>query len=156
MTFDNDGNSFMSVTLNSGSAFKIWILKRSSDGTWSKPSLDNLFPADKVKGYMRSSLTFDGSGEIHLFVEGSPESRKNWNIWAISANATNLEKWSEPRRISDSSTGDNAFVSIPTVVKGLDFIPVVWSHGDLSDAETGHLSNELPGNGIGTVMFSAF
>ncbi len=156
MTFDDNGSSYMSVTLNSGSVFKIWILKRDPQGVWSKPSLDNLFPPDKVKGYMRSSLTYDDAGQIHLFVEGTPESRKNWNIWETTANVSNLESWEAPRRISDSKTGDNAYVSVPTIIKGIDYIPVLWSHGDLADSDTGHLSNELPQNGIGIVMFSAF
>ena len=156
MTFDSHGNTYMSVTLNSGSVFKIWVIKRATDGTWSKPSIDNLFPPDKVKGYMRSSLTCDESDQLNLFVEGTPESRKNWNIWQTAASVNDLEHWEAPRRISDSKTGDNAYVSVPTIVKGINYIPVIWSHGDLSDSDTGHLSGELPQNGIGIVMFSAF
>jgi hypothetical protein len=135
--------------------FKVWILKRDVDGNWSKPSLDNLFPGDQVKGYMRSQITMDANDRVYIFLEGTPTSRKNWNIFSTDADTANLEAWGAPRRISDSATGDNAFVSVPTRVNS-STIPVVWTHGDISDAETGHLSSELPANGRTSVMFSDF
>ena len=156
MTFDKQGNSYLTMTLNSGSAFKIWLLKRDPEGNWSKSNVDNLFPPEKVKGYMRSSLTIDGDDFLHVFVEGSPESKVNWDIWHTSANVKNLDSWEEPRRISDHTDGDNAFVSTPVSVRGLNFVPVLWSHGDVSDSETGHSSGNLPHNGRASVMFSPF
>jgi|GEM_PF-6320951 hypothetical protein len=156
MTFDRAGNSYLTMTLNSGSAFKIWILKRDPSGNWSKPDIDNLFPPEKVKGYMRSSLTIDGDDNLHVFVEGSPESRANWDIWHTSASLSDLNAWEQPRRISDQTKGDNAFVSTPSNVRGLNYIPVLWSSGDLADAETGHSSGNLPNNGKTSVLFNPF
>jgi hypothetical protein len=156
MTFDKQGNSYMTVTLNSGSAFKIWLLKRDLAGNWSKPNIDNLFPPEKVKGYMRSSLTIDGDDNLHVFVEGSPESKVNWDIWHTSASLKNLDSWEAPRRISNHTDGDNAFVSVPMNTFGLKSIPLVWSHGDISDADTGHSSGNLPRNGKSLVIFSQY
>lgn len=154
LTSDAQGNTYMSVTLTSGSVYKIIVIKRDAEGQWTKPSIDNLFPGAVVKGYMRSSLAIDESNKLHVVVEGSAQSRANWNIWQTSASTSDLNTWSAPRRISDSQTGDNAFASIPAVVKGLSYLPILWTHGDISDAETGHLSDALPGNGRTKVMFS--
>ena len=156
MTFDKQGNSYLTMTLNSGSAFKIWLLKRDTQGNWSKPDVDNLFPPEKVKGYMRSSLTIDADDNLHVFVEGAPESKVNWDIWHTSASLGDLNAWEEPRRISDHGDGDNAFVSTPVNSRGLGFIPVLWSHGDVADSETGHSSGNLPNNGRASVMFTPF